>query len=96
MSFDKEYKARDQARPGGRNADEAIFVDADTGVDAAREDREAEQSELTNRIPQSKPSPRDWTVAGVDSATQTRSMICKQLLNTPKQQVVHAASRMMP
>ena len=96
MSLDKEYKARDQARAGGRSADEAIFVDADTGIDAAREDREAEQSELTNRIPQSKLSPRDWTVAGVDSATQTRSMICKQLLNTPKQQVVHAASRMMP
>ena len=67
MSSNKEYKPRDQLRTGGRNADEAIFVDADTGIDAAREDREAGKSEQTNRIPQSKLSRQSETLTRIDT-----------------------------
>lgn len=59
MPSDSEYKPQNEIRGQGRTgaADASLFVNAESGVDATREDREAVKSESTGRIPQSKPLP---------------------------------------
>lgn len=99
MSADSEYKPQNEVRGQERTgiADASQYVNAESGVDATREDREAVKSETTGRIPQSKPYPFALTKACRSQriVDQARLMTCALTLETRRPRVAPAASRMM-
>lgn len=99
MSADSEYKPQNEVRGQERTgiADASLYVNAESGVDATREDREAVKSESTGRIPQSKLYPFALTRACCSQGLveQARLTTCVLTLEIRLPRVAPAASRMM-